>query len=57
MIDVKEVKKQAEEEFNEERVKAAKDKVKAQLKRVMDAERILKNEKLLLDDIYAQIGS
>ncbi len=55
-IDVKTVKEQAEAEVREERIKAAKEKVKRKLKEIDTAELVLRNLKRELDDIYAELS-
>lgn len=57
MIDIKSIQETAEREILEERSKKAKDKVKAQLKKIDDAEQIVVNLKRELDALYADIGA
>lgn len=56
MFDIKSVKSEAANEIAKERGEKAKGLLKAQLKRVADAEQIVANEKRKLADIEAQIA-
>lgn len=56
MIDIKQVKEEAEKEIREERMKVAKGKVKDKLTAIHKAEQIVANLKRELEDLYAEIG-
>lgn len=56
MMDINEVKKQAEAEHREEKVKQAKEKIKALLKKQDQAQLVLDNVKREIADAYASIG-
>jgi hypothetical protein len=56
MIDVTEVKKQAEAEVREEKMKAAKEKIKNLLKKEDLAKQVLINVQKEIADAYATIG-
>lgn len=56
MIDIKQVKEEAEKEFRDEQMKKAKEKIKAKLKEKDNAKRVLANIERELDDLYIEIG-
>lgn len=56
MIDVNEVKKQAEAEVREEKLKGAKEKIKTLLRKEDQAKQVLLNIQKELADAYATIG-
>jgi UPF0288 family protein (methanogenesis marker protein 3) len=56
MFDIKKAKEEAEREIAEERVKRAKEKIKAKLREVEAAKKILANHQRELDDLYAELS-
>lgn len=56
MIDVKKVKEEAEKELREEKMKAAKERIKSLLRKKDAAEQVLKNIERELADGYAELG-
>lgn len=57
MFDIKKVAAEAQAEINEEKVKAAKVKIKAALKRIADAEAILRNARDEYEVLLRDIGA
>lgn len=57
MFDIKTVEAEAKKEIADEKAKAAKTKIKAALKRIADAEAILRNAKDEYEVILRDIGS
>lgn len=56
MIDIKKVEEEAKAEVAKEKSEEAKRKVKAKLKAIEDSEKITRNLRRELEDIYAEIG-
>lgn len=56
LFDIKSVQSEAEKELREERTKKAKEKIKAKLKQIQDAEAIVANLKREYDDLIAAIA-
>lgn len=56
LFDIKSVQSEAEKELREERTKKAKEKIKAKLKQIQDAEVIVANLKREYDDLIAAIA-
>ncbi len=56
MIDVNQVKAEAEKEVREEQSKAAKDKIKSLLRKKSQAQQVVANIERELNDAYAELG-
>lgn len=56
MFDIKKAKDEAEREFMEEKVKAAKERIKTKLKSLDQAKKIVANLQRELDDLYIDIS-
>jgi len=55
-MNIKEIKKQALEEFNEEKAKEAKSKIKSKLKELDRAEKVVANIKRELEDLEDELS-
>lgn len=56
MFDIKKAKEEAEKEFAEEKAKIAKEKIKAKLKQLDTAKKVVANLQRELDDLYVDIS-
>ena len=56
MLDVKAVQEAALKEVNEEKMTAAKNKVKAKMRELSSAKKVVANIERELEDIYADLG-
>ncbi len=56
MLDVNEVKKQAESEIREEQCNSAKERIKVLLRKKSQAQQVVANVERELNDAYAELG-